>query len=1017
MSDRTRHRRPLVSLLLILLGVAGVSVALGQGGSVEEGRIGPESRIQPSGRKLQPVGKLTRLGNLPAGGALTRNGRFLWTVSAGRGENDVRIVEVSPAIRCPRRGSRARRVACQRRVARRTGRVVQVIRMPGASGGIAMSPDGRTAYVSGTPEGTDPNERSPEDTPGKGGDVIHVFRYDARTGRAERDGLIELPPPSDAPIPQNFPPTNTQRISWPRDLAVSPDGKTLLAALNLADHAAVVDLESRRVRYVEVGHYPYGAAITRDGKRGLVSNETDGTVSAIDLERAEVVRTITVGPHLSHPEGIAADPKRDRAYVAVAHQDLIAVIDTDRLVVERTLSVERPEGIGTLPTALSVTRDGCRLLVANSGEDAVAIFSLTESDRRCQDPRDLRARRAEARAQRVLAHEGRRGVDQTENAAEEAAEIYGEEAEERAEVAKRRRPARRLPRRYELIGRIPVGSYPVWAEATPNRRRLAWIAAKGLGVGRNDAQGRTLPEDRGSATAGAPEAYRFKYLPSNVFGRSGLLAFPTNAETRRLTPRASRQIRPVNDQRPPPGSPIAPPGPSSKIEHVFYIVRENRTYDQILGDDPRGDGDPKLTLFGERITPNAHALAKRFPLLDHVYANSEASIDGHFWTSAANVSDYVVKNWHQNYAGRKRPYDFGVYAVTWPATGFLFDQAERQGISWFNFGEAIAGTVPLADRDRNAEETEQVARKFAKSDLGPPQGCFPNDASSGGIDEVLSAGPGPDVEVYDSSLPEGAPPGSESRFDCFRQKFEDMVERDEVPAFTYMTLSNDHTAGTTPGRRTPNAMIAENDYALGQVVDLISHSPIWKQSLILVIEDDSQDGADHVDAHRIPAFAISPYAKRGAVIHTRYDFLSFIRTIELAVGMRPLNLFDATAVPMYDVFASEPSNDEPYDAIPPNVSLTERNGPRAANARFSASLPLGFTDRTPQRYLDRILWQYVHGPDSEPPPPGPNASGLDEAAWRRGGAITPEQALEEALEGEEEEEGEEEGEEEDDEEG
>jgi len=1031
--------RRLALLFTALFAAAGVAVAQS---SKEEGRIGPETRIQPSGRLLQPAGRITPLGNLPAGGALTPNGRFLWAVSAGRGANDVRIVEVGPRrglCERMRRGSRRRRL-CERRRDRRIGRVVETHPMPGASGGIAMSPDNRTAYVSGTPEtGGACEERdseferqgcfatygpfqSPKDTPGKEGDVIHVFTYDGITGKAQRSGIIEVPPPDAAPMLQSFPPTRTDRLSWPRDLAVSRDGRTLLAALNLADHAAVIDTATKRVRYVPTGRYPYGAAITRDGKRGLISNESDGTVSVIDLESATKIKDIQVGPRLSHPEGIAIDPKANRAYVAITHQDLIAVIDLDNLTVERALTVARPEGLGVAPVQVSVTPDGCTLVSANSGEDALAFFELPRG--RCDKPgayRRGRARRVQATAERVLAQEGRRGVDLSENEAEEAAELYGEEAEEAAEEEKERRPVARRSSAWQLIGRIPVGSYPMWAGVTPRTRKLVWVSGKGLGVGPNDASGdkrSPLIREPGSATSSAPAdapTGSLRYLPSSVFGNAGTLEFPSDATIRRLTPRASRQIRPVNDQKPPEGSPITPPGPSSKIEHVFYIVRENRTYDQILGDDPRGDGDPKLTLFGERITPNAHALAKRFPLLDHVYANSEASIDGHFWTSAAAVSDYVVKNWHQNYASRRRPYDFGVYSVTWPATGFLFDQAEKQGIPWFNFGEAIAGVLPIGqnvggtglpvqDNDRPPEANELVIRKFNKSDLGPPQGCFSNDASSGGTDVILSAGPGPDIEVYDSSLPEGAPPNSISRFDCFRTRFNQWVAQGNVPKFVYATFANDHTAGTTPGQRTPNAMIAENDWALGQIVDLISKSPIWKKSLILVIEDDSQDGADHVDAHRIPAFAISPYAKRGAVIHTRYDFLSFIRTLEIAVGMKPLNLFDATAVPLYDVFTPNPDNAEPYDVIKPDVDMTERNTEQSPNARFSKSLPLNFTDRTPQRYLDRILWQYVHGPDSEPPPPGPNASGLDEAAWRRGAATTEEEILEEILgeEGEEE---------------
>jgi len=228
-----------------------------------------------------------------------------------------------------------------------------------------------------------------------------------------------------------------------------------------------------------------------------------------------------------------------------------------------------------------------------------------------------------------------------------------------------------------------------------------------------------------------------------------------------------------------------------------------------------------------------------------------------------------------------------------------------------------------------------------------------------------------------------------SRIECFRARFATQLLTNSVPAFNYLTLSNDHTAGTTPGRRTPNAMMAENDLALGQLVETISNSKIWNQSLIMVIEDDSQDGADHVDAHRIPAFAISPYAKRGAVVHTRYDFLSFIKTLEVTTGMKPLNLFDNLAVPLYDAFSPNADNAEPYTAIKPDVNLTERNKASAPNAAFSRGLPLDRTDATPQRYLDRILWQYVHGADSEPPPPGPNASGVDEEAWKKSGGLTP----------------------------
>jgi hypothetical protein len=398
-----------------------------------------------------------------------------------------------------------------------------------------------------------------------------------------------------------------------------------------------------------------------------------------------------------------------------------------------------------------------------------------------------------------------------------------------------------------------------------------------------------------------------------------------------------------------------------------------------MGDDPRGDADPELTLFGERITPNFHALVRRFPLLDHVYANSEASIDGHFWTSAAAVSDYVHKNWEQNYAGRGRPYDFGVFSITWPGTGFLFDRAQQQGISYFNFGEAIAGTVPLTqlDKDNTAEQTAAVNQKFANSDIGGAavgytSQCYPNDASIG-TDAVYAAFH-VNRETYDSSLPSGAPPQSESRFSCFQSYFQRWLSSGSVPSFVYMVLPSDHTNGLEPGARSPRSMVAENDYGLGQIVDAISHSSVWGSSAIFVIEDDSQDGADHVDAHRMPGAVFSPYARRGAVIHTRHDMLSFIRSMELILGMHPLSYSDAVAEPMYDAFQSSPSDGEPFDVVPPAYPLLERNPSSAADRSLSRGYNLHTPDHVPQQVLDRILWYSVHGRGSQPPPPGPNAT-------------------------------------------
>ena len=886
--------------------VAAMASAAGAVVSSGSGVIGPVNRIQPTGRQLHPVGKLVELGNFPTGGALTPDGRFLWSLSTGRGRNDIRIVQLKPT-----RG-------------RGEGRIVENILMPGLSGGIAIAPNGKTAYVSGIRESSYTDERVPASIPGRGGDVVDVFSVNPHTGIARRDGVIPVPPPPGAPTEQAFPPTTT-KASWPRDLAVSPNGRTLLAALNLADSAAVIDTRTRSVRYVPVGHYPYGAAITRDGHDGLVTSETQGTVSVINLPSATVVKTMQVGPHLSNPEGIAVDPKAPLAFVANANEDVIAVVNTDRMRVQGILSLMRSQGNGTTPTQVSVTGDGCDLLSADSGEDAVAVFALS-SAARC-NPGAAGKRRA---------------------------------------------------RPFDLVGRLPVGSYPTFVAASSTRALLAWVSARGLGVG---------PNPNGPNPNSQLDTNNFinsfQYLPSIVRGDAGILPFPSDARIRTLTPVADRELTPTDAQQPPHGTPIRPNGP---IKHVFFIVKENRTYDQVFGDIRRGDGDSVLTLFGQRITPNEHALASRFPLLDHVYADSEVSIDGHYWTAAGAVPDYAVKNWPPNYAGRGRPLDFGAYEVSAPPKGYIFDRALSAGISFYNYGEAFAGLAsPLPDRDRTAQEQAQEQAVLNGSDIalfggGPAYPGGPSLAPCYDSDATIFSPLNSSVAVYDSSLPAGAKPGSHSRFDCFLARFQQQLAHNAVPAINYLTLPLDHTQGVAPGDRTPDADVADNDWALGEIVQTISHSKIWGSSLILVLEDDAQDGADHVDAHRIPALVMSPYTRRGAVVHDRYDELSFLRTMELIVGIKPANLAEALAVPLYGALDSKPTNSAPYDAIAPNVSVTATNPNTTANRDVSAGLNLNATDQVPEQQLDAILWHYVHGFSSTPPPPGPDASSSDTAA-------------------------------------
>jgi YVTN family beta-propeller protein len=893
-------RRPTALALLVGLGlaiVASIAVAVGVTAGSSR-RPSPSTGLLPNGRQLSPAGTRVTLGNLPTGGAVSADGRYMWTVSTGVGNNDVRIVDTT------------------------LHRVCQVLPVPGASGGIALDSRNRLAYVSGLPVSLWlPTQFT---LPGARGNNVLVFSWSSGCGRAHLVRVIAVPPETGAAAPQAFPPNpNGTRMSWPERLALSADGSRLLVPLNLADSAAVVDLShGDQVRYVGLGSgsYPFGAAILPDGRTGLVTNEGSGTMSVLDLTRARRLASIRVGSSLSHPEGVVVDSAGARAYVALANSDQVVAVDIRTRRVTRTISVGSPFGLGTIPVALALGPAGKRLFVAESGADAVAAIRL---------------------------------------------------------------PGKATPARlnWSVIGRVPTAEQPEAVLTSPAQggrpARLIWIAARGVDTG-------PLPNGPNPMLANDPIFWAFHPFPPpkvDIFnvgvgygavvlrGEAGVMSLPSNTRIANLTATADGEIHPIGHQSPPPTTPLRAGGP---IKHVFFIVRENRSYDQMLGDVKRGDGDPKLLVFNRSVTPNMHSLVGRFPLLDNVLADSDASIQGHFWTSAASVPDYVTRNWVPNYGGRQRPSDFGTYAVSRPAGGFLFDQAQRQHISYFNYGEAFAGLSVMPDRNRSAALLKEERLIASHSDFGPDigGGCYASDLHIGSIGARPTNG-----EIFDSTLPVGAPSGSNSHLSCFLERFNRQLARHNVPAFNYLSFTNDHTRGTQPGYPTPTAMVADDDLALGQFVSAISHSRIWSSSAIFVVEDDSQDGADHLNAHRIPALVISPYARRGAVIHTRYDLLSVVRTMELIMGMKPLGLDDALATPMYNLFASTPVNRGPVNTIRPGVNLLARNGPSAAFAKVASRLPLGTPDAVPQRQLDSLIWRSVYGARSTPPPPGPGAGG------------------------------------------
>ena len=366
-------------------------------------------------------------------------------------------------------------------------------------------------------------------------------------------------------------------------------------------------------------------------------------------------------------------------------------------------------------------------------------------------------------------------------------------------------------------------------------------------------------------------------------------------------------------------------GDPSPIKYVFYVIKENRTYDQVLGDMPEGNGDPGLCLFPEEVTPNQHKLARSFVLLDNFYVNAEVSADGHNWTTAAYANDYVEKTWPTSYGRRGGTYDYeGSRDIAFPSEGFIWDYCQRAGVSYRSYGEFVSNN---------------------HTGLESLQGHFDADFPS-----------------YNLSIPDMV------RFEKWREDFDSLIAIDAVPQFSSLRLPNDHTSGARVGTPTPKAMVAENDLAVGKLIEHISNSPIWVESAVFVLEDDAQNGPDHVDAHRSTAYIASPYVKRNTRVSTIYSTASMLRTIELILGLPPMSQYDAAATPMWECFTASPDL-TPFVSLDASYDIHEMNMDENIISRLSDSFNLEVMDAAPDHLFSQVIWKTVKGLESEMPAP------------------------------------------------
>ncbi|MCX7044336.1 MAG: bifunctional YncE family protein/alkaline phosphatase family protein [Candidatus Sumerlaeota bacterium] len=674
-------------------------------------------------------------------------------------------------------------------------------------------------------------------------------------------------------------------------LAPSRNGKTLYAACMMGHSIAVFDLTASPATAsfipLETESYPYACLLSADGKTLYVSLWGKAQIAEVDV---------------AAPAG-TPDAARIRRLIAVQDH----------------------------PNEMIFTRDGKRLFVSNANMNTVSVIDVAAG----------KAVETLCSALYPTAPEGSTPNSLALTPDEKHLLIANADNNNLAvfELESGKPAAAR--------GFIPTGWYPTSVRVHPKTNRIFVASAKGM-VSKANPKG---PQP-GIASKSTSE-----YIGGLFTGTLGVLDWPDASALAKYT-RAAYECSPYQE-----GDKVtAPPaeaeknpiprkvGDPSPIKYCVYIIKENRTYDQIFGDVKKGKGDSSLCLFPEKVTPNHHAIIAEFVLLDNFYVESEVSADGHEWTTGAYATDFVEKQWPAEYGHSARwnvgyPSE-GKFRIAEPSAGYIWDQCAKAGVSYRSYGEFINNGKSPADpgtgKDLDQEEWKGDPGKAAVKTL---EGHF--DPYYRGFDmkykEVLRA----------------------RRFIYELRQFE---KSGDLPRFIVLRLPNDHTAGSSKGHPTPTAMVADNDQGLGMVIEALSKSRFWKEMAIFIVEDDAQNGPDHVDAHRTVAMVISPYCKRGAVDSNLYSTCSMLRTMELILGLKPMSQFDAAARPMFASFTATPDF-TPYKCLPAQVNVNEMNRADAWGAKESLALNLEIEDANDDIRFNEIIWKNVRGANSVMPAP------------------------------------------------
>lgn len=664
-------------------------------------------------------------------------------------------------------------------------------------------------------------------------------------------------------------------------------------------------------------HYPAGLALSGDGRTLYVAENLADSIAVVDVSTGAVVQRLATG---RYPYGVAVTPDGS-VFVTNWGASTVSVFSP---AANGKLSAPTQVAAGRHPSALLLNKSGTRAFVASGSTDRVAVL-------------DTRTHTVVA----TLLDPPPSGPDEgtTPNAlalSDDGTRLFVAEADANAvAVFELRAATADVPTANgndQLAGRVPAGWYPT---AIAQLHDTLFVAnGKGAGTGPNP--GGPQPDESRVRHGGDPDT---SYTLGQI--RGSLSIIPAARGGLNLTALTARVIRANGWDSTHTGTAYPP------LQHVIYVLKENRTYDQVLGDLPAADGDTSLVLFGRSVTPNYHALAERFGTFDRFFVNAEVSADGHNWSMAAYATDYTQKTTPANYDHGGRTYDYqgenrGQIPdddVAEPALGYLWDLARRAGISFANFGE------------------------FTRAEGGVNRGLKPFLAA-----HTDSAYPGWDLAIRD-----------QRRVDEWLVRLRGWVDTGTMPALQIVYLPQDHTSGATPGAPTPRAMVADNDLALGRLVDALSHSPFWKNTVVFVMEDDAQNGPDHVDSHRSPLLVVSPYSK-GGVFHRFTNTTDALRTMEEILKLDALSQFDHYGHPLREIWRDTPDTTA-YTALTPAVPLAELNPAGTRAARESRKLDFSVVDAADMDAFNRVLWMAVKG--DQAPYPGTHRMSMLEARRSR----------------------------------